>query len=253
VYCDNLTAYFIKYLESKGIKKADSFDEEIKYENITTSMVKEQIYIISEFHRNTLGYTGIMNKRLDNNIGKTVEQYKVYTKKLNRDLEKLKEKDIHNKFEKVLLEKGDIYLIRAQQCIDSIYKNNYLDLIMRSMKKVEMCLGNTYFNNLRKRRYIEIGSVDSCCYNMFEMDMVYLLNKLKRKGIKVDCDSLIREFCKVESLDDNSIGFIKAVISYPYEFIRCCNRYREKSKEWTEDEYILRLEKAMNSDSESLI
>lgn len=253
MYCDNLTAYFIKYLESKGIKKVDSFDEEIKYESITPSMIKEQIYIISEFHRNTLGYTGRMNKRLDNNIGKTVEQYKVYTKKLNRDLEKLKEKEIHNKFEKVLLEKGDLYLIRAKHCIESIYNNNYISLIMRSMKKVEMCLGNTYFNNLRKNESIEIKSIDGCCYNMFEMDIIYLLSKIKKKGMSVDFDSLIREFCQVESLDDNSIGFIRAVISYPYEFIRCCNRYREKSKEWTEDEYVSKLEKAMTLDGESLI
>lgn len=253
MYCDNLTVCFIKYLETKGIKQVDNFGEEIKYQSITTSMIKEQIHIISEFHRNTLGYTGRMNRRLDNNIGKTVEQYKVYTKKLDRDLEKLKEKDIHSEFEKVLLEKGDIYLTRAKYCIESIYNNNYINLIMRSMKKVEMCVGNTYFNNLRKRKSIEIRDVDSCCYNMFEMDMAYLLSKIKKKGVSVDFDSLIREFCKVESLDINSINFIKAIISYPYEFIRCCNRYREKSKKWTENEYVSKLEKAIASDGESLV
>lgn len=253
MYCDNLTACFIKYLETKGIKQVDSFEEEIKYESITTSMIKDQIYIISEFHKNTLGYTGRMNRRLDNNIGKTVEQYKVYTKKLERDLEKLKEKERLSQFEKILLQKGDIYLVRAKGCIDSIYKNNYMSLIMRSMKKVEMCIGNTYFNNLRKREGIEIKDVDGCCYNMFEMDMAYLLSKIKRKGVDIDFDSLIKEFCEVECLDINSINFIKAIISYPYEFIRSCNRYREKSKKWTEDEYALRLKKAIASDGKSLI
>jgi len=253
VYCDNLTACFIKYLESKGIKQIDDFGEEIKHESITTSMVKEQIYIISEFHRNTLGYTGRMNRRLDNNIGKTVEQYKVYTKKLNRDLEKLKEKDINSKFEKILLKKGDIYLIRARYCIDSIYDNNYTSLILRSMRNMEMCIGNTYFNNLRKKDSIEIKNVEECCHDMFEMDIVYLLSKLKRKGINVDFDSLIRDFCEEESLNNDSINFIRAIISYPYEFIRCCNRYREKSKKWTEDEYVLKLKKAMVLDGESLI
>lgn len=253
MYCDNLTVCFIKYLETKGIKQIDSFGGEAKYEDINYSMIKEQIHIISEFHRNTLGYTGRMNRRLDNNIGKAVEQYKVYTKKLNRDLEKLKKKDIESEFEKTLLEKGELYLIRAKYCIDSIYNNNYISLITRSMKRVEMCIGNSYFNNLRKKDSIEIKSVDSCCYNMFEMDMVYLLSKIKRKGINVDFDSLIREFCEVESLDVNSINFIRAIISYPCEFIRCCNRYREKSKDWTEDEYVSRLEKAIVLDGKSLI
>jgi hypothetical protein len=253
VYFDNLTACFVKYLETKGIKQIDNFEDETKCENITTSMIKEQIYIISEFHKNTLGYTGKMNKRLDNNIGKTVEQYKVYVKKLNRDLEKLRQKELNNEFEKALLKKGDLYLIRAKDCIDSIYENNYISLIARSMKKVEMCLGNTYFNNLRKKETIEVKNVDGCCYNMVEMDLVFLLGKIKRKGISVDFDSLIREFCELETLDSDSISFIRAAISYPYEFVRCCNRYREKSKDWTEDQYILKLQKAIMLDGESLI
>jgi len=253
VYCDNLTACFVKYLQTKGIKQVDNFDDEIKYEDITISMIKDQIHIISDFHRNTFGYTGRMNKRLDNNIGKTVEQYKVYIKRLDRDLEKLRKTNIYNEFEKALLDKGDLYLTRAKNCVDNIYKNDYLSLIMRSMKKMEMCLGNTYFNNLRKKKIIEVKDVEGCCYNMVEMDLAYLMGKIKRKGISVDFDSLIREFCELECLDDNSISFIKAIISYPYEFIKCCNRYRDKSKSWTEREYISRLEKAMTIDGESLI
>lgn len=253
MYCDNLTACFVKHLESKGIKQVDNFGDATKYDTITPSLVKEQIHIISEFHMKTLGYTGRMNKRLDNNIGRTVEQYKVYIKKLNRDLEKLKAKEADNEFEKVLQEKGDLYLTRAKDCIDTIHKNNYISLIMRSMRKMEMCLGNTYFNNLRKKKAIEVKSVESCCYNMAEMDLVYLLSKIKRKGINMDFDSLISEFCELESLEYDSESFIKSIISYPYEFVKCCNRYREKSKGWTEDEYASKLQRAMVLDGESLI
>lgn len=253
MYCDNLTACFINYLETKGIKQVDNFEDAIKYEDITYSMVREQIHIISEFHMKTLGYTGKMNKRLNNNIGRTVEQYKVYIKKLNRDLEKLRAKEANNQFEKTLQEKGDSYLIRAKSCIDNIYKNNYIDLIMRSMKNMEMCLGDTYFNNLRKKNTLEVKSVDDCCYNMVEMDLAYLLSKIKRKGINMDFNSLLEEFCELESLGDDSDSFIRSIISYPYEFIRCCNRYREKTKDWTEDEYASRLQRAMELDGESLI
>ena len=201
----------------------------------------------------TLGYTGRMNKRLDNNIGKTVEQYKVFIKRLNRDLEKLKEKEPDNEFEKLLQEKGELYLLRAKDCIDNIYINDYMNLIVRSMKRMEMCLGNTYFNNLRKNKEIEVKSVDNCCYNMVEMDLVYLLNKIKRKGINVDVNSIIMEFCELESLESYSASFVQSIISYPYEFIKCCNRYREKSKDWTEDEYVLKLQRAMILDGNSLI
>lgn len=253
MYCDNLNVCFIKHLESKGIKQIDDFGDEIKYSNITFSMMKEQIYIINEFHGKTLGYTGRMNKRLNNNIGRTIEQYKVFIKRLSKDLEKINEKGATSEFEKALQQNGSLYLARAQACIDTIYKNNYMSLIMRSMKRMEMCLGNTYFNNLRKNETIEIRSIEDCCYNMVEMDLAYLLSKIKRKGINMDFNNLIKEFCIIEALEKDSAIFIESIISYPYEFIKCCNRYRDKSKSWTEEEYCSKLEKSMILDGESLI
>jgi hypothetical protein len=90
VYCDNLTICFIKYLESKGIKQVEDFKREIELENITTNIMKNQIYNISEFHERTTGYMELMNKRLDNNIGKVVEQYKIYIRRFTKDLDNLK-------------------------------------------------------------------------------------------------------------------------------------------------------------------
>lgn len=253
MYCDNLTLCFIKYLESKGIKKIDEFKDQIQYENLTVGMVKEQILNITEFHSKTLGYMEVMNKRLDNNIGKTVEQYKIYIKRLSKDLDNLSKKTPVNEFEKILLDKGDIYLTRARKVIDTIYINNYIGLIMRSMKRSEMCIGDTSFNNLRREDFIEIRNIEDCCYDMVEMDLVNLLGKIRRKGIELNFCELVKEFCYLESLEKDSELFIISLISYPYEFMKCCNRYREKSKSWTEDEYVLKLKKAMVVDGNSLI
>lgn len=253
MYCDNLTIYFIKYLESKGIKQVDSFERGVQYENITTAMVEEQILNISEFHERTSGYMELMNKRLDNNIGKMVEQYKVYIRRFGKDLDNLNKNGASNKFEKKLVKYGDLYLIRAQKCIDNIYINNYIDLIMRSMKRVEVCLGNTSFDNLRKEDFLKVKNVDNCCYNMVEMDLVHFFSKIKRKGVMVDFNGLVKEFCRVEALANDSEKFILSILSYPYEFMKCYNRYRERSKSWTEEEYVLKLEKAIISDGDSLI
>lgn len=253
MYCDNLTICFIKYLESKGIKQVDNFKNEIQYEDITTAMIEEQIFNINEFHTRTLGYMELMNKRLDNNIGKTVEQYKIYIRRFGKDLDNLNRKGPSNNFEKQLVEHGDLYLKRAKKCIDNIYMNNYIGLIMRSMNRAEVCLGNTSFDNLRKEAILEVKSVDNCCYNMLEMDLIYLLSKIKRRGVEVDFNILIKEFCRLESLESDSEKFISSILSYPYEFMKCCNRYREKTKNWTEDEYTLKLEKAMVLDGYSLI
>jgi hypothetical protein len=194
-----------------------------------------------------------MNKRLDNNIGKTVEQYKIYIKRFSKQLNNFKRNGISNEFEKLIFKYGDVYLERANMCMNTIYKSDYINLILRSMKRTEMCLGNTYFNNLRKLKNLEIIDIEDCCYNMVEMDLVSLLGKVKRKGIQDDFSSCITEFCELESLDNNSFNFIASMISYPYEFIRCCNRYREGTKNWTTEQYTEKLQKAMVADVDSLI
>jgi hypothetical protein len=253
VYYNDINKCFVEYLSSKGIKCVDNFHDFNKVNGMTSSTIKEQINIISEFHRITLGYTGRMNKRLENNIGKTIEQYKVYIKRVDKQLKDIKENGANNKFEELLLNQGEFYLDRAKKCISIIYKNDYVGLILRSMERVEMCLGNTYFNNLRKRDNIEIIDMNCCSYNLSEMDVIYLLSKIKRKKIKVDFSNLALEFCELESLDNKSCNFILASMSYPCEFMKWCNRYRGNNKSFTKEQYDIKLKKAIVLDGESLI
>ncbi|MBC2579902.1 spore coat protein [Clostridium sp. DJ247] len=253
MYCVNPVECFVKYLESKGIKQVKCFESIDENFNIDYSAIKNQVEIISEFHIKTLGYTGYMNKRIDNNIWKVIEQYKIYIKRIEKHLRYIEDNGAKNEFEELMLKHGYTCLERAKKCIHNIYKCDYMNLIMRSMKKAEMCLGNTYFNNLRKTESIEVIDINNCCYDMVEMDLAYFLSKIKRKKAQVDFYNLIGYFCKLESLNNDSIDFILSIMSYPYEFIKYCNRYREKAKNWTDEEYALKLKKAIIVDGESLI
>lgn len=253
MYSDNVELCFVEYLKSKGIYVVKQFNRNSKQEHLTLDRIKEQISIINEFHKRTLGYTGIMNKRLENNIGKIVERYKIYIKRLKRYLEQISNFKNRSNFEEKLNEVGGKYLIRSQKCIDNLYKNNYIDLIIRSMNKVEMCLEDNYFDNLRRVKDIQVINVKNCCYNMVEMDLVYFLNKIKRKNKNINFNELIEDFCIDECLNDNSFQFVVSILSYPYQFMKCCNRYRYNVKDWTEDEYLFRLDKSIDEDGESLI
>lgn len=253
MYCVNPTECFVKYLEAKGIKQVNCFQNIDKNFNIDYSIIKNQVETITEFHMKTLGYTGYMNKRIDNNIWKAIEQYKVYIKRIEKHLRYIEDNGVKNEFDALMLKHGYTCLERAKQCIQNIYKCDYMNLITRSMKKGEMCLGNTYFNNLRKIEAIEVIDVNNCCYNMVEMDAAYFLGKIKRKKVQVDFYDLVSYFCKLESLNNDSINFILSIMSYPHEFVKYCNRYREKAKNWTDEEYALKLKKAIIVDGESLI
>ncbi|WP_055669354.1 hypothetical protein [Desnuesiella massiliensis] len=246
--------YFIQYLKDKDIKVIDGFNGKLSDDkDVTEAEALNQIYIISEFHKKAMGYIGSIGSTLENNTGRLVENCKVEVKRLKRDISNIKIKGPKNDFEKLLITEGESYVNRAEQCIEHVYSWNYIDLIYRSMRRDEICLGDVGPINLRKKTYIEINTLEKCCNNMVECDAIEFFNKLKRKDSKINFEKLINAFCEREELDNSSKEFIKAMISYPYDFIKCCIRYRENKKNWTLEEYESRLIKSMKKDGYSML
>lgn len=251
---DELYNSFLDYLCTKNIKVLEHVKQEpILLNNAKEEEILNKLYLLSEFHKKTMGYKGYMGLRLDNKTGSTVEQFKVNIKRLKRYLKNIRLNSAGSDFERKLLIKGFDYIKRAESCISEIMNSGYLDIIERSMKRTEICLGNTNFSSLNKiNDVLEIGSLSKCSYNNIEMDCFYLLSKYRRRNIKVDYKALVNKYCEYAELNEKSSKFILALLSYPYEFMKCCNRYREKSKDWSEEEYEERLQKAIIKDGEVL-
>lgn len=251
---DELYKSYLDFLKSKNIRILESENNELTaLDDVSEEKLINQLYLISEFHKKTMGYNGYMGLRLNNKTGSTVEQFKVSIKRLKRYLKNIRINSAGSDFERKLLKIGFEYINRADSCISEIMNSGYMELIERSMKRTEICIGNPNFNNLNKTEdVIEVISLNKCSYNNIEMDCFYLLRKYRKRNLELDYKALVNIYCGYEGLSENSSRFILALLSYPCEFIRCCNRYREKSKDWSEDEYIDRLEKAMLKDGEVL-
>ncbi|NLZ48425.1 MAG: hypothetical protein GX895_06495 [Clostridiales bacterium] len=245
---------FKDYLNSCGINIVKSFDEEEEYkEPLSKDCIYKQLSTISKFHKLTMGISSFNSGLMENATGRKVERCKVKIKKLKRDISRFKENGPTNEFEKLVLDKGPEYLERAEKSIKYIYGNGYFGLIERSMKRNEICIGSTYIDNIREDKEINIRSLKKCCYNMVECDAVYFINKLRKRGTSFDFDEVIRLFCHLEGLSKDSQAFITAMVSFPEEFMKCCERYRYGKKEWNEDEYAKRLLEAIEKDGESLL
>jgi len=246
---------FSDYMMFKGIKNVDLI--EFKYENvaqeITEKLIIEQFGAIHGLHEKSLGFSGYLRNRLNNNTGKTIEEYKISIKKLAGDIKSIKRDEPKNSFEELIIKYGGEIISRGEECIKCVYEANYLGIITRSMRRGEICLGNTDFQNLRQNDFIEVVSFGDCCYNMVEMDCFLLLSKLKRRGVKVDFHKMAEEFCYIEGLDESSTNFLLALISFPHEFMKCCNRYRAGKRMWHEDRFSQKLTKALIQDGESLL
>ncbi len=243
-----------EYLISCGINIVESFPEEENYkEPLSFDTIINQLEAIAEFHKKTMGISGLNVGLLENNTGKKIERFKVYIKKLKRDIKRYENEKAKNRFEELILQKAPEYLDRAEKCIRIIYDNGYYKLIERSMKRNEVCLGNTYIDNIRKNEMVNIRDIRKCCYNMVEFDTIHFLGKLKKRHNKLDFKAAISEFCRLEELPLSSEIFIRAVLSYPVEFMKYCERYRYGKKEWNEDEYAKKLLGVIEKDDDSLL
>lgn len=239
---------FVEYLVSKGVVINYQLDEKKYSHNISEEKIKEQIGIINEFHEKTVGYCGFSNKGLRNETGRFFEENKVQFKEMNRYFEGIKNKNSINEFDEMLFDNGSYFLKLAQNSIDSINNLDYLGLIKRSMKRIEVCSGSQCAGFI-KNQQLEIKDPERCCYDMVEVDMAKFLIKLKRKGIEADWSRLIKFYCELSKLEQDSSKFIMALFSYPYEVFRWIRRYKENSKNKNIDEYCRKLKIFIARDS----
>jgi len=246
---------FSEYMVFKGIKNVKTTD--FIYKNvdidITEELIIKQLDAIYDFHKKSMGFSGYLRSRLNNNTGKVVENYKMYNKKLSADINNIKRAGPKNFFEELISKYAEETIKRGEACIRAVYETDYIGIISRSMRRGEICLGNTDFQNLQKNNFTCVVSFEDCSYNMVEMDCFVLLSKLKRKGVEINFRRLAGEFCYMEGLDASSLEFLLALISYPYEFLKCCNKYRECKNKEHEDRFSKKLLKAISQDGESLL
>jgi len=246
---------FSDYMVFKGIKNVNTID--FKYENvnvdITEQLLIEHFDAIYDFHQKSSGFNGYLRNRLNNNTGKVIEEDKISIKKLASDINNINRNVAKNSFEEIIIEYGEGVIKRAQECIRAIYQTDYIGIITRSMKRGEICLGNTDLQNIQRNDFTYVVSFKDCSYNMVEMDCFNLLSKLRKKGEQLDFRKLAKEFCYIEGLEASSSEFLIALVSYPHEFMRCCNKYREGKNKGLEDRFSKRLFKALSQDGDSLI
>lgn len=243
---------FEQYLLQNNIKVADSSNT-IILKNVSEEEILGQLGVINTFHKVAIGYTSISNKFIRNKLGKAVEKYKLSLKSLKRDINSFSVSNSTNEFESMLLENSEGYIERAEKCLSAVNSSDYISLLKRSMKRYEICLGNTYFTNLRKNDCIEIKTLRRCSYNMVEIDGVYFINKIKRNGYKTDFQNLVNRFCEIEGLDENSSIFMRALISYPHEYMKCIERYKKNRNNYAIDEFKLCLKRSIEKDGESIL
>lgn len=229
-----------KYLRQNDILIRDcEFSMSKEY---TEEEAIKQIILINSVHKILMGYYDNVDSRIHSIIGKKAQKIKVDIKKAKKHLYELEIKKEKNIMDKFLLENGQDILVKADEAIKNINKLNYIDLIKRSMKKNEICLGKVDERNIRVSHEIEIGNIKGLSYNLVEEDIVNYLRKIRQKNNNIDIEKLICRYVELANLGKNSEEYIYYLISVPLDSIKVWGRYRENKRKITPREYIKSIE-----------
>lgn len=241
-----------EYLNIKGITimgQYFNYDKNMHKKDITC-----QINLIIEVHKTLVSCNFNGTSGIKSTIGKEVEEYKVQIKKLQRHYEYVVNKCCTNDVEKLILVNGKNMLKQAKESLVHIYEHDYFGVIKRSMNREEICIGKVDRNNLRKNEEkIEIGTIKDMTYNLVEEDLYNYIKKLQRKQFNIDEEELIKLFVHGSHLSFNSFDYLRGLCSYPKDFLKIWERYRDNKTEKTNEEILLELKKSLKYESKSFI
>lgn len=258
-----------QYLRKKGITVNGKYFSSNKI--IDKKDIISQIELIVELHKTLITCEFDYISRIKSTIGKQVEAYKVQIKKLQRHYDYIISEAYSNEVEKLILLEGKVMLKQAKKALNYIYEHDYYGVIKRSMNREEICIGRVDRNNLRKAYgEIQIGTTKAMSYNLVEEDLYNYIKKLQRRDVDMDEAELIRTFVYKSHLSFNSLDYLKGLCSYPRDFLKAWNKYKEGKKETsfldldgiehkedkkkkTDEEVLLELKRSLKYESKSLI
>lgn len=222
-------------------------------EKLIEPEIKKQLKFISEVQSRLMGKNDVYYLRLHSEIGKNIEDYKVKNKRFERYLDMLGSKNNKSVLELFIGSTGEEVLKRGEQCIEAIYNYGYLDIIRRSMRNNEICIGKCMESNLWYDNGYKICDISKVCFNLVECDCISYLSRIKKRGEQLPLEELIRCFTTFAGLDKNSEEFIKAMLSYPYEYMRIFEKMRGIKNNLDEEELRDKFNLALKRDGKSLM
>lgn len=201
--------------------------------------IEDQINLIIMLQKKIAGLSFGGVDRIESRIGKTLEEYKVQIRILNRDYNELFLKEKKSENDKYIIMEGRKMLEQAERAINAISDELYFNIIRRSMNRKEICIGRVDSGNLKyEDNNIVIGNIKNISYNLIEEDFYRYIKRLQKKNIIFDENTLIKSFVYKSHLAYSSIIYLQGLCLYPRDFLRNWQRYRKNKMDKPQEYYM---------------
>ena len=198
----NMSNELVKFLNDSGIFIAEKRKKQNNnsFDNDIDNLIQIQKILLNYYKPYSLG--------IPNVIWKDIETFKVWNRRGRRLIKNYNFNELENVVRK------------AEIAIDTIYQSSYLNLIHRSMRNNEICVGKVSSNNIWKDGNINIFDLSKMAFNLIEHDCYKYLFKYRKRKNSLDCNKIINSFIKSHNLDNDSKIYIENLLSYPYDSMK---------------------------------
>lgn len=181
-------------------------------------------------------------------IGRKIEGIKVELKRAKEDYIKISNKKDLNVCEIFLLDNGKSIIKKTENAIQKFKNIDFINIVERSMKKNEICIGRIDECNLRVMERIEIGTLKNLYYNLVEEDVYEYLLKIRRKKSCINMNKILDEYIEISKLSSISKEYISILLEVPYDTLKQWRKFRNNKKMLSVNEYLKRIINSFNNE-----
>ena len=229
-----------EYLANKDIV-VTGFSFKGSVTDYSEERVINHVRLINAMHKILMGY-GISSS-INSSIGRKIEKIKVEVKRLRRSLDRI---ECKNSIDEFLINNGEFILKQSEVALGRFNEINYMDLVKRSMRKNEICLGRVDESNIRAVEDIEIGIVKNITYNLVEEDICNYLKKVKIKNKQIDLEYVIDSYIKMSNLSLDSKEYMKVLLLIPVDTMKYWKKYLKCREKIDSQSYLNSMKETYN-------
>ena len=242
----------IEYLNENNISVGTEY---FKNQNILNEKIDvySQIQLIGEIQQIFINRKPNILPPIGSTIGKDFEGFKVKIKKLKRYLDEFKMMD-RSDFNYYLIDILEDTINRAEATVNAIDNYKYIELIKRSMRNNEICLGKVDEGNLKRNsNFICVRTTKYLSCNLIEHDCYSYIRRLKKREDKFNIREIITFFTNMQGLDEYSKEYIYILSNYPIETTRTFIKFRNENDRLNNEEWLNSFQSAISIDGNELL
>ncbi|URZ03699.1 CotS family spore coat protein [Clostridium felsineum] len=190
------------------------------------------------------------NNDSKNKWGKMIKSFKRKKEELIffKKMAKLYEKP--NEFDEAFLKNVDYYMEQIGNSIDAMENSQYYKLCSEEDKIVLCHHDLAHHNIIIKDEEAYFIDFDYAIIDLKVHDLANIISKAAKvfNYAISNSNTIISNYCKSNSLNRNEIEVLFDILSFPEDFYEIVKNYYTKRKEWSEEEFMAKMNRKINTE-----